>query len=270
MALNRLGRKEEAGMALEAALSKDPENASTHANRGWALLQAGKTKDAMESFREALRLEPGSEWARQGIIEALKARNPFYRIMLKYFFFMTGLSTRAQWGVILGLYFLVRILRSAARGSPALAPLVTPILILYMVFAYCTWTAVPISNLLLRLHPFGRYALSEEEVRASNWVGAALLAALVLGTAGGVFGAGRLIVAAIGCALFVIPLAATFQVKWKDGGSRLAVLTGAIALLGVGALAAASVGHNAAGALTGLFFLGIFLFTWVANFLITR
>lgn len=270
MALNRLGRREEAGMALEAALSRDPDNASTHANRGWALLQAGNTKEAMESFREALRLEPGSEWARQGIIEALKARNPFYRIMLKYFFFMTGLSARAQWGVILGLYFLVRILRSAARSSPALAPLVSPLVILYMVFAYCTWTAVPVSNLLLRLHPFGRYALSGKEVRASNWVGSALLAALLLGGAGAFLGEGRLVVSAVGCALFVIPLAATFQAEWEEGGKRLAVLTGAIALLGVGALGASFAGHQAAGALATFFFLGIFLFTWVANFLIAR
>src|SRR5436190_20189123 len=75
IALVRLGRKAEAGATIDAALARNPENAVTHANQGWTLLHQGQAEKALEHFREALRLDPGNEWARQGIVEALKARN---------------------------------------------------------------------------------------------------------------------------------------------------------------------------------------------------
>jgi tetratricopeptide (TPR) repeat protein len=75
MALVKLGRTDEAGQAIDAALRKDPENADTHANQGWTLLHQGDHRRAQEHFREALRLEPDHDWARAGIVEAMKAKN---------------------------------------------------------------------------------------------------------------------------------------------------------------------------------------------------
>ena len=122
MALVKLGRREEAGMTIDATLARNPENAVSHANRGWTLLESGDYQRAMEHFREALFLEPNLEWARQGIIEALKARNPVYRVMLKYFFWMSRLSNRAQWAVIIGLVFISRIVGAITESVPALEP----------------------------------------------------------------------------------------------------------------------------------------------------
>jgi tetratricopeptide (TPR) repeat protein len=85
-ALVKLGRRAEAGLTMDAVLARDPDNAYTHANQGWAMLERGDHRKAMEHFREALRLEPTMEWARAGIVEALKARNVVYRVMLKYFY----------------------------------------------------------------------------------------------------------------------------------------------------------------------------------------
>lgn len=182
-ALVHLGRRAEAGVTLEGALARDPENATTHANRGWGLLHEGEPKKALEHFREALRLEPGNEWARAGIVEALKARNPLYGFMLRYFLFMGRLSDRAQWMILIGGYVGQRMLRSAAKSNPALAPWVLPILVAYAAFAVLTWISVPLFNLFLRLHPVGKHALSPEQKRASNWVGACLFLALsCLGT----------------------------------------------------------------------------------------
>src|SRR5262249_17165646 len=74
MGVNEVGRGDEAGRALEDALAQGPENALTHANRGWTALQRGDSKKALEHFREALRLDPTNDWARSGMVEALKAR----------------------------------------------------------------------------------------------------------------------------------------------------------------------------------------------------
>ncbi len=211
MALIKLGRQAEAGSTLEAALARDPEDPYTHANQGWALLQQGDPKRAMVHFREALRLDPTLEHARVGVIEALKARNVVYRLLLRYFFWMSRLSRKAQWGVILGAYFGQHVIRKVSESSPALAPILEPILALYLVFALLTWLAQPLFNLLLRLNRTGRLALSRDQTTASNFVGAIFLLALACLamwpiTKNSDFGA-----AAIVLGLLMIPLSAAFS-----------------------------------------------------------
>jgi tetratricopeptide (TPR) repeat protein len=173
MALVRLGRKMDASAALETALQHDPEDEFAHANLGWALIEQGKHEEAMEHFREALRLNPQLDWARQGIVEAMKARYFIYRIMLGYFLWMMKLTSKMQWyfliGAFLGFQFLVRQL----NDHPWLMPLV----IAYVGFALMTWIATPLFNLVLRLNRFGRLALSREQIVTSNWVGLCVLGA---------------------------------------------------------------------------------------------
>src|SRR6185295_5916341 len=98
---------------------------------GWALLHAGDAKRALEHFREALRLDPELEFARAGVVEALKARNPIYRVMLLYFLWMARLSGRTRWGIILGGYFGFRMLRTWADEHPDYAAYVQPLIIAY-------------------------------------------------------------------------------------------------------------------------------------------
>lgn len=178
VALVRLGRKIDAGTALETALTHDPEDEFAHANMGWALIEQGKHEQAMEHFREALRLNPQLDWARQGIVEAMKARYFIYRIMLGYFLWMMKLTHQAQWyfliGAFLGFQFLIRL-----RGNhPEWSAWLMPLIIAYVGFALMTWIATPLFNLLLRLNRFGRLALSREQIVTSNWVGCCVLGAL--------------------------------------------------------------------------------------------
>lgn len=171
MALTKQGRREQAGATIDAALARDPESAITHANQGWTLLERGEPKRAMEHFREALRLEPDLEWARVGIVEAMKARNIIYRWLLGYFLWMMKLPPRTQFAVIIGGYFGYRILNRVAANNPDLSPWIMPLLIAYIVFALATWLGDSLFNLLLRLDRFGRLALSREQIVASNWIG---------------------------------------------------------------------------------------------------
>ena len=160
-------------------LFRSPDNAVTHANRGWTLLEGGDRKKALEHFKESLRLDPTGDWARAGIVEALKAGNPVYALMLRYFFWMSRLSGRAQWAVILGGYFGSRLVAGMGRSSPELRPWILPLQIAYVAFALLTWLADPICNLLLRLNRYGRLALSSEQLASSNWVGGCLLLSLL-------------------------------------------------------------------------------------------
>jgi Tfp pilus assembly protein PilF len=180
IALVHLGRREEASQTIQGALHQNPESAQTHANQGWALLHAGDHRAAMEHFREALRLNPQLDWAKSGIIEALKARNPIYRVMLRYFLFMARLDNRVRIGIIIGLYLAYRGLFSLSEQNPGIRPFVLPFLILYGVFALLTWLAYPLFNLLLRLDRFGRYALSADQRSGANLLGLWLPATAIL------------------------------------------------------------------------------------------
>lgn len=266
-ALTNLGRKAEAISTVDASLARDPDDEMAHANKGWALLHQGKPKEALEHFREALRLDPNYAYAQHGIVEALKARNPIYRWMLAYFLWMARLSDRARWGVILGGYFGYRFLNSVATNNESLAPWITPILVLYMLFVLLTWFSVPFFNLLLRFNKFGRYALSKDQRTSSNW-----FAACVLGVVGGV-GAGlwtgdaMWLLAALYAGGLALPL--TTRYYFDPGWPRqvMTMLAVGMALVALVDLASRAAGYEPGVKFLSVFVLGIVASPWLANYL---
>jgi len=174
VALRGLGETDAARDAVASALARNPESAISHANMGWNMLHQSKPREALEHFREALRLRPDMEWARQGIVEALKARWLPYRLMLRYFLFMARLPKRTQWIIIVGGYVGYQFVRSVSANNPALAPYLRPLIWGYIAFAVSTWLAMPLFNLLLRLNRFGRMVLSRRETIAANLLGVSL------------------------------------------------------------------------------------------------
>ena len=268
--LQQLGRTDEAAEAAEDALELDPDSGVAHANRGWVYLRQRDHRRAEQHFREALRLDPELDWARQGVVESLKSRNLIYRWMLQYFFWMGTLPSAARWGVIIGIVLLQRLIRSVAQTNPQLAGILIPIAILLFAFVLLTWIADPLFNLFLRLHPFGKLALSKQQRLSSTIVGAVLLGAVVL--VGAFLATGELLwgVVAGGCVFYVLPVAATFAVS---GGKRLVLgsATALIGLVGIAACACALVGREEpAGSLGYAYFMAIVLFTWFATFVSSR
>src|SRR5688572_7936906 len=235
MALVKLGRRNEAGAAIDEALARDPQNAVTHANQGWTLLHRGDPRKALEHFREALRLDPDLEWARAGIVEALKARYFVYRWMLAYFLWMARLSGQAQWTILIGGYVGYRILLNVARNQPAAKPYVWPIIGIYIAFALMTWLADPMFNLLLRLNRFGRLALSRDQRVTSNWVALLLLTAVAAGAWAAWRGGEWAVAAAIVCVALMIPTSSVL--KCQPGWPRWVMLAVTLALAAVGSLA---------------------------------
>ncbi len=182
-ALTHDGRKDEAAAASASALSQNPESAWGHANQGWAQLHANHPKQAITHFHESLRLDAGNDWARAGLVEALKARNPVYRVLLGFFLWMQRLPPNARVGVLVGGFVGYLVLGQLASHTPALRPFVWPLMGVYLLFAVMTWVASPLFNLLLRLSPAGRHALTADQKRASTLFGLALpLPFLLAGT----------------------------------------------------------------------------------------
>lgn len=264
IALRQSNRPDAAGSAIAYALSKDPDNPLTHANQGWHFIELGRYDEAMDHFRESLRLDPLGEWARKGVVEAIKAKNPVYRVLLRFFLWIGKLSGTRAWLVILGLWIGARGLRALAKAYPALTPFILPALILYTIFVYLTWTAAPLFDLLVRLHPFGKYALSKDQIRASNWVGGMLAATVLLALGGWLFKP-ILLISAVTCGAMVIPVAGTFACQSRRGRRVLGIYTAALGAVAV--LSAILLPFNLTlGAIAfGLCIFGIFIFGFVAN-----
>ncbi len=257
-----LGRRQEAGAAIEGALAREPDNAVTHANQGWALLHRAEYAVAVDHFREALRLDPELEWAREGLVEALKAHHPLYGLMLRWSLWMTRLSPRTRWAVVIGGYLGYQAVLRSSGLVPGLRAWVMPALALYLAFCILTWIADPLFNLVLRLHPTGRWALSRDELAASNWVGGCLIAGVTLGGLGLAGGDPDRLIPAGMLLMLAHPVAAVF--RCPAGRPRLAMA--AYAALMAGAALAWLVLPVGGGAVPVLGFLvGLFLTDRVAD-----
>lgn len=242
MSLVKLGRRDEASRTLGSALARDPENALSHANQGWNLLHAGDHQNARVHFREALRLDPELDWAKQGMIEALKSGFPPYRLLLMFWLWLARFSSRAQFGVIFGAWLGYQLLRNVVRQNPGAGVFLYPIMAVYVVFCAMTWLAYPLLNLVLRLHPFGRYALNRDQVVSSNWIGGLLALSvasviLLLGLRIAPFAELALV-----SALLIMPLAAAFGCP--KGWPRWVMYAASIVLAMIG-LAATATGFQA-------------------------
>ena len=143
---------------------------------------------------------------------------------------MGRLSPAASWAVLVG-------------GSVA-ARLLGPLWWLYLVVVLVTWTAEPLSNLLLRLDRYGRVLLSREEVVASNWLGATLGVAAATGLAGLAAGSATLAGAGLATAVLAIPVAAVAGCDKGWPRRTMTAYAAACALLIATGVALSAGGHD--------------------------
>ncbi len=180
LALTRLGRGGEATDAVDASLAHDPDNPYTHQARGFALLHRGDAKGALHHFQEALRRDPTLDGARAGLVEALKARNPLYRVVLSWFLWLERFSGPRQVQIMIGLWLAARVgsgMLREARHTTA-AGIVSFSWLGFVLLMSC---AVPLFNLLLLVHPIGRHALERRARRDAILLGLCVLAGVGVG-----------------------------------------------------------------------------------------
>ncbi len=260
IALIQLGRADEAHTTGDFALDRAPDNGMSHAVKGWACLHQSRPHDARPHFAEALRLEPDLEYARHGMLEALKATNPVYRGMLIYFLWMGRQSGRVQWAFILVTLFGLRIVRGIAAQNPTLGYVLWPLIGLFYFFIYLTWTAVPMFNLLLRFDRFGRHVLDRDERWGSTLFGLSLLPLIAAG-AWWAWGDNQQVdglLATIYAAMLSVCVAASVQ---REGRNRK-ILVGATGVLAAIAVAVLFFGEYT---LAVPFVLGFLGFQFLAN-----
>ncbi|BDS06672.1 hypothetical protein NT6N_17120 [Oceaniferula spumae] len=176
------GKLDSSQESIEQRLSEDAEDAFTHANAGWVALQRGDYKRAEEHCMESLRIDPEMEYGRAGLLESYKARSLFYRLYLKWVFFIQKYSEKSQWIIIIGIYLAFRFLRGfLTTVHPILGAAVG---LLFIFFVFGSWIANGLGHFIILKDRTARMALVPSEKRDAWAVGGVLCLGILLVIAG--------------------------------------------------------------------------------------
>jgi Flp pilus assembly protein TadD len=212
LSLLELGRRDEARRTIKSALEIEPENHWSKSTLGWVLLNVKDFEPALEAFRDSLRIAPHFEAAREGLVQALKTRNPIYRHI-----FETSVDQKLKsfrptvtvaWPIL--VVFLASFGRSGLGDSEAIIIMLAGLVIIPLLVICGCLMVGPASNLMLCFDRFGRYALTDRE-RASAMFGVGLgIVILVVTVATLVMGFVWNLFLVFGTSLLIIPLAIAF------------------------------------------------------------
>ncbi|MBX3240522.1 MAG: tetratricopeptide repeat protein [Chitinophagaceae bacterium] len=176
IALNKLKKTADSIETIQTALSRDPENEYAHATAGWNYLESGKHKKAVGHFREALRINPNYENAKEGLKQALKSKIPPYKWMLQYSFWLQNQGKNAAWIVPVSLFIGVRLLSTIFGKINGTENVAVVIIGCYLLFVVTSWIISPLANLFLLFHRDGKYALDTTEKNTAITVVSSLIA----------------------------------------------------------------------------------------------
>lgn len=273
----KLGLKQEAAATMREGLAQHPDAAFTHANQGWILLELGDAKGALHHFEEALRLDPTLDWAREGVVTALKAQHTTYKLILQFTMWMGRFTSDKQWLILIGGFIGYRLLQGYGKSHPEHMAIVTVLSGVYLLFVVLTWTADPLFNLVLRFNRFGRLLLTPREILGSNIFGALLVGAAV---SAALFFVPEAMIgeklhrlaqyATMICLGMCIPVAATFNTDVPKAQASLGRYTAVLGVLAVGFIGLYWLGSPLAGLVGLAIALGLFIFQFYANGIMMR
>lgn len=171
-ALRLQNRLNDSDAITRQRLSQDPENAFLFANAGFTALQRGDIKLSEAHFLEALRINPQSKHAKKGLKEAYRARSAFYRLFLKWSFFI--LRSHPNSGSIWTLVVICGSFVGLANTPPKYAPFIVLVMILLPIIAvsatlFFAILSAGIANFLLLRDPVARASLDlAEKIEAAT------------------------------------------------------------------------------------------------------
>ena len=170
-ALRLMKRSDEAGSAIEHLGGLSPNDPDVHTSLGWLRLQEGKATEAVNHFREALRLDPDDAPAREGLVHALKGQNILYRPILAWYMLSARLGQRGSMALILGMWFGMQFLDKIP--GPNWVPIALGAV--YFLFVWLSWVGSSLFDLMLYLRRDLREILSKGERRGAVALGVSIL-----------------------------------------------------------------------------------------------
>jgi tetratricopeptide (TPR) repeat protein len=177
MALIGLSRWQEAEQCLRKALEIDPDSETASNLLSHVLRMQNRLDEAEGLFKESLRLDPNMEYARSGLKQSYRARSAFFRVFLKWSFFMQRFSEGNQIAIMIGMIIGFKVLRALfASVNPIL---VIPLAILYYLFIFGTWLSNGLANFFLLSDSSARLSLDKGEKAEGIAVGVLFLGGLL-------------------------------------------------------------------------------------------
>jgi len=168
--LRALGRRDEARSELQTALALAPGDDTALRQRADLALRDGDFDEALDHYLQALRADPGDVVTRRGMLEALRARSVFYRVVLALRLWLHDFVVRQPGGGVV----LILVMMAASRVvHPAIRPAVLGVLLV----------PTTIADFFLMWHPIGRHALSKTQKVTATIALVAMLAAAGFGVA---------------------------------------------------------------------------------------
>lgn len=225
---NRLDESEEES---SRRLARNPENAFSFSTSGWTALQRGDIRGAEEKFREALRIDPEMEYAREGLKESYRARSAFFRLFMRWTFFIQRFSEKHQTLLIISLLIAFKLARNIAA---AIHPLLLVLVIFaYYIFVFGSWISSALANFFLLRDPVARLSLDRSE-KAEGVVTAILfLGGIAMMAPGFVMNIAPLSLAGATFLAMVLPSTMIFTNPSTKGTAVFSAITLAIAASGV-------------------------------------
>ncbi|HEX2250873.1 MAG TPA: tetratricopeptide repeat protein, partial [Gemmatimonadales bacterium] len=246
--------------AWTSVVERFPLNPVARTGSGWTHLTRGRINAAQAQFEQALALDPSLTWAKEGLVLALKARNPAYALLLRFFLWFGRLPQHTRTLLLVGGVLGYNFLRRTAGANPEAKPLITPILIAYVGFVLLSWLADPLLNLLLMARPEGRRLLNADERRSATLVAGCLGTALILAAFAMFTEWTNAGLGAFGVGFTTLAIAAAYQ---RQGTRRVQLQT--LAAFSFGASLAATVtAAPLSGLLLGLAILCVVVGTWMS------
>jgi tetratricopeptide (TPR) repeat protein len=269
IALRMQNRLDESSNETQRRLARDPENPISLANAGWTALQSGDVKKAEELFKSSLSIDPECEYARDGLKESFRARSAFYRLFLRWVFFMQRFNEKNQMFIMIGIVIGFRFVRKAVQEINPAFLLLPPLYVLFFLFIFGTWLSSGIANLMILRDRSARLSLDLSEKLDGMIVGGGFLFGLLLCLAGLAIDQDIMILAGAMLMLAAIPSSMCFvntslKARIVFGASAaLCYLTGTLGIIGYTRIENATLGSHGAGAIIGPILIA-FLSTWVA------
>jgi tetratricopeptide (TPR) repeat protein len=162
LAIRALGDSASATAASGQAIAANPEGASEHVIHGRTLLLAGNYEQALDHFTEAMRLDPNSSYAREGLLEGLRARHRFYRCLLRLGLGYTKRRRGIWLPVLLFLSLITPVIVTVilAKHYHLADSIRSPLIRLGLIPGLCLILGKYWATFLLQFDPIGRHILT--------------------------------------------------------------------------------------------------------------